>query len=577
MTSRGLRSLGTAVTGITLGSPDAGVTNFLGGQGNILSTAGAHNYFKAASLSPKEWKDAIEDAKSLGAVGDDTWNIYDMRAIDMADDGGVRATMERGLNKATGGLLKTGFQQAEVLNRAMSAKVARVQLGKALQWEAANKAGTLSAVNKPRLRAFKEKLAREGIDFDKLVTENNTNKPESETGDYVRKMTNLMQGSYQLNQVPAYINSNIGRLLWKYQKFNTQQMRLLLREYVKPLSDALSNKDGTYTAADKAYRAAKLLNFLSMGALSGTAMMTTRYWTTPAAQPVRFVKALTDGDGVEALAAAMNGALYATSVAGTMGMLSMLTEGAMWAEDQMEDDIQTRNFGLPLLPAGLTFGLQAIDMFNDAMADGDPNDPVESGWVDSINNSMKFLRIWKNFNPIDGNYTDMYKGWLNRTFDTGVPDLKRAESRLDSVYSQQYLQQFLEETDFKPESADNRSAWEVLTGQYPEYKKTFPNLKKEVREAVWRGEPEKAREILREATKGVEPKERRRIENAIKGSMQWYHPLRIDIRDPRERRKKQIEFIRWMKATYPEGVTNRIVTAADEYEDTLRKARLYMR
>jgi hypothetical protein len=76
--------------------------------------------------------------------------------------------------------------------------------------------------------------------LDKLIVEQG-NGPE--TDKLLRYFANISQGSYTITQVPIFIDTPIGKFLFKYQKFSTQVMRSTWMNTFKPALDAVLNKN----------------------------------------------------------------------------------------------------------------------------------------------------------------------------------------------------------------------------------------------------------------------------------------------------------------------------------------------
>jgi hypothetical protein len=88
-----------------------------------------------------------------------------------------------------------------------------------------------------RARAW---LTRNNFDLDKLVVENGDG---PETNRLLRYFANISQGSYTVDQVPAYIDMPVGKFLFKYQKFSTQVMRMAWKNTFEPAWKAATGRD----------------------------------------------------------------------------------------------------------------------------------------------------------------------------------------------------------------------------------------------------------------------------------------------------------------------------------------------
>jgi hypothetical protein len=92
-------------------------------------------------------------------------------------------------------------------------------------------------------------LTRNNFDLDKLIVENG-NGPE--TNRLLRYFANISQGSYTVDQVPAFIDMPIGKFLFKYQKFSTQVMRAAWKNTFEPAWKAATGRDETVQLPNQA-------------------------------------------------------------------------------------------------------------------------------------------------------------------------------------------------------------------------------------------------------------------------------------------------------------------------------------
>ena len=133
-------------------------------------------------------------------------------------------------------LLKwSGFTPVEQMIRTQSLIIGKSFLRKMLSSFAKNPDSSFSK----QASTF---LSRNNFDIDKLLVEQGSG---PETDRLMRYYANISQGSYTITQNPIFIDTPIGKFLFKYQKFSTQVMRQAWKNTFEPAWKAVTFKGET--------------------------------------------------------------------------------------------------------------------------------------------------------------------------------------------------------------------------------------------------------------------------------------------------------------------------------------------
>jgi len=227
---RGTAALNIWATGLQLGNPASAILNFVGGStlNAMIGQPGALGSYAESLAELRKLGAQMEDAKEKGILSRDLMNIVgDHQSV--LESNGVAIAGQR----VADFLLKwSGFTPVEQMIRTQSFIIGKSFLRKALD---SNRKNPNSSFAK-RSRAW---LTRNRFDLDKLIVEEGTG---PETDKLLRYFANIAQGSYTITQVPIFIDTPIGKFLFKYQKFSTQVMRMAWKNTFEPAFRAAINK-----------------------------------------------------------------------------------------------------------------------------------------------------------------------------------------------------------------------------------------------------------------------------------------------------------------------------------------------
>ncbi len=236
---KGTSALNIWATALQLGNPASAFLNLIGGStlNAMVGQPGALGSYISSFAELRNLGQQVRDAKEKGMIGRDLMNIVgDHQAILETNK------VAQAGQKAADILLKwSGFTPAEQMIRTQS-----LIIGKSFVRNALN-----AFTTDPRssfARRASVWMTRNGFDLDKLIVENGSG---PETDRILRYFANISQGSYTIDQVPIFIDTPIGRFLFKYQKFSTQVMRMSWKNTFEPLLKAMTGKGETMQVPDK--------------------------------------------------------------------------------------------------------------------------------------------------------------------------------------------------------------------------------------------------------------------------------------------------------------------------------------
>jgi hypothetical protein len=263
-----MANLNMLAAGSMLGNPLTASRNLVGGM-----TLTAENYGLLRSARElwheiRNYNQHATEAYERGILKSDLLHV--IRDNDMAHTTIFGLQLSDGLRKYTDFMMKYGgYTPTENFIRVHAMLTSKSFIGDAIRTVNANPTSS-SAL---RYRAF---FQRNRIDLESILRDG----LDSAAGDAaLRRMVKIPQGSYEVDNVPVFIDTAMGRFLFKYQKFGTQVSRFFFRNMFSPFIRALGPgenvrvrmPDGTETTA-RVKNFVPLLRFFSVGAVGGLAM-----------------------------------------------------------------------------------------------------------------------------------------------------------------------------------------------------------------------------------------------------------------------------------------------------------------
>ncbi|WP_332399316.1 hypothetical protein [Vibrio metschnikovii] len=309
---RGAATLNTLATGLQLGNPATALLNLIGGTALNFQAYGPVRATKALIAELKDLSGNIKDARKVGILIDD----YLMLQQD-ATHAGVNESLQK---FATNMMKWGGYTPMELFIRTHSHVIAKNMLRESLA------AWNQQIDSKKSLKEMAW-YQRNGFDVDTLIAENGQG---PETNRFYRKVVNTTQGSYRIDQTPIFVDSPIGKFLFKYQKFGTQLSRMFWINHLKPFIDSVTKGGETikYTKDGKEYSARvktfmPMVNFFGGAILAGAGLNALRAaifgYDDPSPNLDEIEKALANDDTAKAVALSASLAWNSMMATGALG------------------------------------------------------------------------------------------------------------------------------------------------------------------------------------------------------------------------------------------------------------------
>lgn len=236
---KGMAAMNIWATGLQLGNPASAALNFLGGTtlNAMIGQPGAASSYVESLVELRKLGSNLQDAREKGIISRDLMNIVGDHQ-EVLDQSGIAKVGQ----KAADFLLKwSGFTPVEQMVRTQSLIIGKSFLRKTLSSFAKNPDSSYS-------KQAGSWLSRNNFDIDKLLVEQGSG---PETDRLMRYFANISQGSYTIAQTPIFIDTPIGKFLFKYQKFSTQVMRQTWKNTFEPAWKAVTFKGETMQLPDE--------------------------------------------------------------------------------------------------------------------------------------------------------------------------------------------------------------------------------------------------------------------------------------------------------------------------------------
>lgn len=518
-----LNSLATATQ---LGNPISASVNLLGGTITNVQEFGIKEIAKSYANLLLDWKKVQEEGTRLGILNTDVMNVLsDHVEQDVQKYFSKTQRVSEALAKFTNVMLTFGgFNGAENVVRASAMLAARSWLN-----------DSLIAVNQnpgsSKAKRFYEWVNRENLNAEQLILENGSG---PETAKFMRRAVNVPQGSYKIDMTPVFADTTAGRFFLKYQKFGTQVNRFFYRHFLKPFID---NPTPT--------RFLRIAGFLGSAIVGGQAILAIREafgYGDPGPDDEEIKKALENEDTSRAWALIFSRAWQNITAAGSMGNFGNYLQFSL----DWQDQLRPKN---PLSPPGLASIEAVADLFNrirDQKSFGARD-------LDEIaENTLSFYRAYKRIGLASleeiGSDAKVVKAFATRKEVREIRELSRR-------YSDEM------EMEYKRRTAPGSI---IRTPMTP--------INRKVIDALYAGDGVLAREIIREAQKGLPRKEREKIIRSIQSAVRNAQPIQIaGVAPSREIRK---DFDLWARKNLPKEKVQLINRVDRNYKRASRLAGL---
>ena len=519
-------NLNILATALQLGNPATATLNLMGGTTLNVQMFGFKNVAKAYVELLSDWQRIQQEGVSYGALGKDILNILRDADYDLASIYGGASPTKEALSKfAKFTMTWGGYRGTENIIRATAMLASQYQLAAALhQWNA--------KPNGAQARLYRQQMIRNGLDVDKLLIENGQG---TETERYIRKMINIPQGSYRIDQVPLFVDTREGRFFFKYQKFSTQVSRMFWMNHMKPLMEAK-------TGAERAKALTNWLGYFAKAYLGGSLILASRAalfgFQDPGPDWDDLKQALENDDTHRAMTMLVSRAFHSMMAASALGFFGNYVQFSM----DVADRHRVKN---PLEPPGLA-----------------PLNAMQDLGLTFIEQRGRLTK-----RDIDNTLTQafaFYRGY-KRMGATAViavgADWKEARleaSRKERNYARKAMAMYADEMDIERKRTNLGRI-----GKTP-----MTPINREIWEALTLGNKEQARAIVQRELRQASPKDRKDIRNSMMAAARSRQPLAHQGYVSEEER---VNFYRWAETALAPHNYNRIVEMDLQY----RKAAVY--
>ena len=566
-------TLNKLASGSQLGNPGTATLNLIGGTtlnfmafptgSNLKALAklsGLPDFFKqlpkggpvAALKELNQLSDIIQDGRMRGAITTDmvsllrdTDNVEGflrtpavLRALGVKDSAIDTNDL---LNKYVNFSLKYGgYLPTEMFIRSHAQMTAKYMLQEAFQHIRKNPASRKS------LLAIKQ-MQQYGFDYRRLMEENGQG---SYTDRYIRRMANLTQGSYKVDQVPVHMDTPIGRFFFKYVKFISQATRLFYLNAFKPFMEGIA-KGGTEVQVEidgemKSKRVAdftSMLRFLVAGTLGGELVAGLRDYIfdyfRAGPEEDELEKALEDDDYAKWAGLMVERAFWNLQ---TVGGLTIF--GNYW---QLTQGIFNRQRSSnPLSPAGWSVAKNTIELGQTAYEQGGLSmrdmDYFLQRQLSAYRTTRRpLMKALHSANLDIANQADEYNYTLNRNY---VRSLIRRWEDAEDISGARTIQGRIARTPNSPMNAKLHGAISV-------------------------NEPERAAAIFLREAEG-RPGKLSSMAQSARSSMRYRQP-----KGNRSERRFNL-FLKWAEDNVPEASVNRLKRIQQEYAESYQKFSTYL-
>jgi len=230
---KGMAALNIWASGLQLGNPASATMNLVGGTtlNAMIGQPGAASSYVESLVELRRLGSNLQDAREKGIISRDLMNIVGDHQ-EVLDQNGIAKAGQ----KTADFLLKwSGFTPVEQMVRTQSLIIGKSFLRKTLSSYSQNPDSLFS-------KQASTWLSRNNFDIDKLIVEQGSG---PETDKLMRYFATASQGGYTISQTPIFIDTPIGKFLFKYQKFSTQVMRQAWKNTFEPAWKAVTFKGET--------------------------------------------------------------------------------------------------------------------------------------------------------------------------------------------------------------------------------------------------------------------------------------------------------------------------------------------
>jgi len=507
-------------TSLQLGNPASAFLNLVGGDVANIQMYGWREVAKAHVSLLLDWKRVQEEGTKLGILNKDYLRIV-QDGIER-DAGKYFATEDKvaaALAKFTDATLTFGgFNGAENIVRATAMLAARGFLDSSLK--AINK-----NPNSKKSKKFIDFVKRENLDLDKLILEDGAG---PETDKFMRRGVNVPQGSYRIDMTPVFVDTNVGRFFFKYQKFGTQINRFFYRNFLKPWMN--DPKD--------VIKFLRLLAFLFPAIFGGEIINQFRrflgYGGDYGPTYAQMAKAFEKDETAKAWGLIVSRAMQNVTVAGSFGFFGNYYQFGKDVMDQQRVKNPMSPPALSSIDAIIDLGYRLYDQGQLTARDFD----------EIAENTMSFYRANKRI-ALAG----------MSELGSEAKEVKRFVAQRDLREIRRYGLRYAQDMDIEGKRQRSFSGPPVRTEMTP--------TNKAIVDALYQGDSATARVLIRQALKGKNFKEKQKINQSIRASVRNRQPIQIGGSSPNN--QERVAFLRWAKKNLSAEEYQKIATMDKRY------------
>lgn len=472
-------------TATQLGNPGTALLNVVGGTLLNVQHMGIKNTVRAVKELTRDWKAIQQEGTELGILGKDLLNL--MRDLDApATDMFTPESKIKDVLAKFADITMTwgGYKVTENFIRSTAMVAAKYQLQDALS--AWNK-----DVNSAKSKVYIRNFTKNGIDWKQLARENGSGE---ETGKYLRKMVNIPQGSYKIDQTPLYVDTRAGRFFFKYQKFGTQVSKMFYDNFFHPFMKAKDPKARTRHFV-------RMMGYFAYAIAGGSLILTARAaafgYNDPRPEDEDIAKAFENDDLHRGWGLILSKAWHNMMAASAFGFFGNYIQFGMDIADQQ----RVKN---PLDPPGLATIDAPIELVRRGLEQGRITGKDLS---EVLERSLAIYRANKRLTT--GVMAELGSEWKHARLEA---------ARRDRRFIQKTVRRFAEEYDIqKKRTSIGRIGATPMTP-----------INKQLYDALVLGNSEQVRQIVSETIRNAKPEDWKKVRASMMASARARQPLSIN-------------------------------------------------
>lgn len=548
-----------------LGNPGTALRDL----GSLFGMAGTPGYGAKALAKAiyqvglgKTYNDSLDTTFRVGLAKRDMLKTFGEDNDFYKPKSNIGAKLERGSAQYAQFMFKIGLKQmAENYVRAVSGKMVENHINEYLPEVLSGNPKSTAA------KDLLESLEEMGVNPERLAKEmSNFGESSAKTANrVVQKMANEILGSYQGDQVPAWMRKPQWRIVTQYLKWTAQQSRDIDRRFLRKIFD----KSGKYSTEDKKKAAANLsvrLLYMAGGAqLINTLISWLVGYNNPLPDPDRMASYALDPDNKlsaeERIGGLMKGIWDAVMMGGGAGFFGSAAQTGEAFLDGFEDPRKYGKLINPFSPPSFSIVAALADSMNRYIMQGTLSD----------NDLEEILRKQQSFLRFNVGVADTF----------GVLGQERkieSDAKQDYYYIKSLLREYQEDRGIKvPENyKTDKNVGNLfgLQGISTKRRSKLTPVIEDIKLAIMSGNSEKAHNLMTAFLNDEEftPEERVKGEASIKRAIAGSDPLFIPGGE--NDANQEADFMEWASARVFDENVNRLQETVDRYRNAANEVNL---